>query len=554
MTLLEILYPQGFPEGMTLPVATFTAPGSNGKMKPGEVLWLDEPLIEHIPQDLNVYLSVGLRSAKLVNKQRGDATTVVALPAMWLDLDVAGEAHAAKKLPPTKADAIEIAKCLGIPPTAIVDSGNGLQAWWVLTELWMLDTEAERLKAANLCRGWSATFKKRAALKGWTIDSVFDLARIMRLPGSMNVKDPKNPKPVTIIETSPTRLEVSQIEELVKETAEAPAAMVVVDTLKLDPNAQMPALRWTMLTLDEPRAGLSFAHQRTDFIDQSCSTYDLSLASFAVRAGWSDQEIADLIIAHRRHYGELEKAMRSDTLNGQKGYVAATIAAARKGIEVGADERKLILDAGINEAGAGGNGGFLDYVRRMVSPKINRLLRIGENPPEYRLETEDGSIDLGGISTITNHPGFRDAVAASIGVMIPQYKPDVWNRIAQALLRIAENVSTGEDGSPDGICRQCLEDYLDKNPPSEVDTAADRTPGVTSDGTTYIFRDNFHTWIKRNHAWEVKAQTLAKLLRMIGAKPKLKRVGSGNPHRIWEVPAKVTAPIEPRSYMDGPKK
>lgn len=337
--LLSILYPLGFPDGNLLPVAMFQMDGA--RMKPDGVRWLSEPAMPDIPQDRNVYLSVGLRDRKLPGSKRGEAATVVAIPAVWLDLDVAGEGHANKRLPPTKQDAIELAKSAGVQPTVIVDTGNGIQAWWALTELWVFETEAERDKAAKLCVAWSAMFKKRAQLKGWTIDSVFDLARIMRLPGSMNVKDPANPKPVTIIEASPARLEVSQIEEMVKDAAAAPAAPVIIDALKLDPNAQIPAVKWTDLVLDDPRAGLSFSHKRTEFIDQSSSTYDLSLASFAVRAGWTDQEIADLIIAHRRNYGELEKAMRADNLNGQKGYVAATIAAARKGVDGNLDETQV---------------------------------------------------------------------------------------------------------------------------------------------------------------------------------------------------------------------
>ena len=34
--------------------------------------------------------------------------------------------------------------------------------------------------------------------------------------------------------------------------------------------------------------------------DHSPSAYDMSLASIAVRAAWTDQEVADLLIAKRR--------------------------------------------------------------------------------------------------------------------------------------------------------------------------------------------------------------------------------------------------------------
>ena len=60
----------------------------------------------------------------------------------WLDVDVAGPQHAVENLPPTRAAAYQLIGDYPMPPSAIVDTGNGLQAWWFLAEP-LSATEAE---------------------------------------------------------------------------------------------------------------------------------------------------------------------------------------------------------------------------------------------------------------------------------------------------------------------------------------------------------------------------------------------------------------------------
>ena len=61
-------------------------------------------------------------------------------------------------------------------------------------ELWGFESDRERQRAADLSLRWSQTLKAHAAARGWAVDSVHDLARVMRLPGTLNFKRdiPKN--------------------------------------------------------------------------------------------------------------------------------------------------------------------------------------------------------------------------------------------------------------------------------------------------------------------------------------------------------------------------
>jgi hypothetical protein len=100
--------------------------------------------------------------------------------------------------------------------------------------------------------------------------------------------------------------------------AEAP---MQVGTLWLHQDAEPPPVKWRLLCEAEPRALASFNHT-SPTPDGSASSYDMALANYAARAGWTDQEIADLIIAHRRAHEAKPKA-------DLQGYLARTIAEAR---------------------------------------------------------------------------------------------------------------------------------------------------------------------------------------------------------------------------------
>jgi len=93
----------------------------------------------------------------------------------------------------------------------------------------------------------------------------------------------------------------------------------------LDPNANPPFEKFDLLCEIEPKFRASWDHKRADFDDQSCSVYDQSLANFAALTRWPDQEIANLLIAHRRKHGA-DLKLRAD-------YFERTIRTARQAAE-----------------------------------------------------------------------------------------------------------------------------------------------------------------------------------------------------------------------------
>jgi len=104
---------------------------------------------------------------------------------------------------------------------------------------------------------------------------------------------------------------------------------VSVGSLVLQPDAEPPAGKLLEAASESPLFCQTWRRKRTDLADPSQSGYDLSLATIAVLRGWTDQEVAKLIIAVRREHNEKpEKALRED-------YIRRTIAKAKQAAAFG---------------------------------------------------------------------------------------------------------------------------------------------------------------------------------------------------------------------------
>ncbi|MCL5957860.1 MAG: hypothetical protein M1358_00855, partial [Chloroflexi bacterium] len=157
----------------------------------------------NLAKSSDVYFGVGIHKDDLGPKERGAADDVSAIGALWIDIDVQGAAHKSENLPPTREAAFELIREFALQPTIIIDSGHGLQAYWVFKEPWLLENDEERQEAAELSRHFQTTFIEIAQRHGYTIDNTSDLARVLRVPGTVNRK--LSPVPVYVVEMDPAR-------------------------------------------------------------------------------------------------------------------------------------------------------------------------------------------------------------------------------------------------------------------------------------------------------------------------------------------------------------
>lgn len=130
-------------------------------------------------------------------------------------LALGGDLDAGKTgCPSTKADAVKLAEAMPIPPTLFVDTGRGVHPWWCFREPWTFDKDEERIEADALNRAWHMLLHATAAKLGWSIDSTPDLARVLRVPGTHNRKQPDRPLPVKIIRADGPRVNPDDLRDL----------------------------------------------------------------------------------------------------------------------------------------------------------------------------------------------------------------------------------------------------------------------------------------------------------------------------------------------------
>ncbi|HOI53862.1 MAG TPA: AAA family ATPase [Phycisphaerae bacterium] len=300
-----------------------------------------------------VYFGLGLIRGS--PQGRGTAEDVAAIGALWCDIDMAGPAHPGKALPASIEEVEALLGELPLAPSVVVDSGHGAHAYWLLKEPWVFDDEADRRRAAGLARAWHGLVCRLAEMKGWKLENLGGLARVLRLPGTVNHKLPEQPVEVRVLRGDPgLRYSPGDFEEFASagdDTAQA-AGVAVAGDLVLRPDAEPPVRRMIEAAAVSPKFVETWSRKRTDLTDQSQSSYDLSLATIAAMLRWTDQEIADLVIAARREHNEKpEKALRRD-------YITRTLARARQAAaEMPVESADVDISAITGQAAGSTNGG-----------------------------------------------------------------------------------------------------------------------------------------------------------------------------------------------------
>lgn len=228
-------------------------------------------------EGFNVYYSVCPR-----RREGGEKEDVGEIPALWVDLD--GKQFDPENIVLGKELALKALDNLPphLSPSIIVDSGNGYHAYWLLKEPEILENEADIRQVEGYTKGLAQQ------LGG---DSTYDISRVMRLPGTLNVKDPANPLPceITHFETD-RRFNLCDFDDYWVEPGEA-GTKATIENISGDLPEQFNTLLAKNRQIKDTWEG-----KRPDLQDQSRSGYDMAMADRLVLAGFSDNEIASTLV------------------------------------------------------------------------------------------------------------------------------------------------------------------------------------------------------------------------------------------------------------------
>lgn len=132
---------------------------------------------------------------------RGTQDEVRQVLAFRIDIDIAGDGHKLSNLVPSLEVALQVVDDYApLPPAAIIHSGGGIQVWWFFSSPVDVTDNQQRAYVVALSHGLEAIFKR----SGYQVDTVANLDRVMRLPGSLNWKTGEA-RPVELLTFRPER-------------------------------------------------------------------------------------------------------------------------------------------------------------------------------------------------------------------------------------------------------------------------------------------------------------------------------------------------------------
>jgi len=480
-------------------------------------------------QDL--YVGAGLSSVDLGDYRRCTEGEVVAVAGFCCDADFASSEHQKANLPPQE-DALRFLREMPLPPSVVTYTGHGYHGWWLFKEPWTIKTLEEQREAKWVSQQWTEILRSKVAAEGWTVDSVFDLSRVMRVPGTLNCKADK--VRARIEEAGDWR--AGSLEDFYRFIPEPQpdfmqplSEVAAAGNLVLDPDAEPPFTKFQTLCVNVPRVLESFNH-KSDVGDQSPSAWDLSLASYATMADWTDQEIVNLIIASRRQNG-CDLKLRPD-------YYARTISVARR-----KTARGVALDN--LETITKEDPDVYARLSDLLGVKIEKLIRYQTaQGGRYYLIASGRRLSLGHISNLIEQRAFTNALADTTGVVpiIPRKK---WPPLRQLLRSLCQDEDLGENTSEAELISTWIEQYLDISVPSEnpEDAMPQRLPFI-KDGRVYISLTDFRRCIRFTLDERMDRIPLATAMRAAGLHNTRVEIRAGDKRlsqRVWAVPDELAS-------------
>lgn len=467
-----------------------------------------------------VYFGLGTTDKAKGRFERCFADDVNGIGAIWLDIDVASPAHKKNNLPPTYEFATELLYDCFPMPSCIVDSGHGLQAYWIL-ETWCNVNADNREDIQNVLRNFSAKWRSYSATRGFDADSVCDLSRVMRLPGSLNTKVPNNPATVTIYTESENLYSLDQIqtwwtpEDLIlrnKKTAQIPK---ITDPKPAAPKIEAPQLQFPeelfgLLKDTDVRFEETWNLQRPDLLDQSASAYTIALGRLCMNAGMGERDTEALLTEFRRRHG-WEIKPHAIKLTIQK------IKDTPSGFDIVSEQ----LD----------NSPTFETLSKNLGFTIDAVIRYNTSPPAYVLISGEKRVMLGGIDGLSDMKKFRNTIASNLGVLPRKYKGDAWDVIVSRILPLITNEEAGCDTTEEGQMQEYLQVYL-----SSVTVHEDAEAALTAgepwkeDGSVFILATAFRGWVAINLQDKIDARRLGLTLRALKATPE--KIKSRN---VWRI-------------------
>lgn len=540
--------------------------------------------------DQNVYFGCGLSPMDFGPSARCQAAHIAAVPGVWADVDIRHGVHQKSALPETAEEALEICPP-DVKPSLVVHTGHGLHFYWLFEEVFSFDDAAERTWVERIVRRWQGFLRARAGIRGWTIDHTHDLSRVLRVPGTMNVKEDGDPKPVTIFREGSRRYSPGDLDAILDDNgilkefhspAVKNAGVAGVSSFVLDPDVTTDPEKLQAYLEVSPKFKATWLRRRYDMVDDSQSSYDLAIANFGLDNGLTEQEIVNLLIEHRRAGGKNSK-LRPDyyrrTLdraytNGAGAQIRKesapplvtpkpspappppAAAAAEQGQSAPPpqaapepdpepEQPKKVLEEEEAPLTDLQKAQVCESLSATLGVKILRIVKIVGKNPTYVVETPQHKVEIEKLQDLISQASLRYAIGAACDKLIRRFRPKEWDKITESIMMCLIHKEGGAELHTGGEMEVFLLDYLTSvswlqrnDPKHEKSTMARRPTVIIDGGNAYVAVSavDVSLYVGRQFGVKLTPKAVASSMTVLGARSYRWRTSASTEQSRWLLP------------------
>jgi hypothetical protein len=406
--------------------------------------------------------------------------------AAWADVDF-------KSISGGETEARARIEALPLPPTAITRSGHGLHVYYILRE----PEEPDVLSKLAARLG--------AALGG---DRVHDTARVMRMPGTMNMKDPANPVRVEIEVWEPSRrCNPSELAEMLPELPAASEKSTVTAPEKPSIATSLPPRVKQLIESSKRIGDLYHGRGKPDTddngrpLDTTSSGYDVSFLMALAKKGVRD--FSDLASAL---YPRADDAARTKGVD----YIRRTVQYALERVPEKEEKRKEPFQ--------------LDF-------EVEKVLMFASVPPQIVLRINGRDLALT-VPDLLSETRFKTKFVETMR-WIPRVPHDEeqWTEIGNGWLAQAETIEQPPEASTEEHRRIEIARIIDEAGVTESIDDLDRFLVIVHDGVR-LFKSTPLLKRVRQDLPEITSPALCRHLRELGYSPRSVRIDEGVA-RVW---------------------
>ena len=168
--------------------------------------------VQKSDEGYNVFYGVSLTNKPFPENRRAGVKDINLQLGIWIDVDVQGGTHIGEKYPPSKEVAMSF---LALKPSIVVSSGYGIHAYYLFSQALVIG-EHNRKEATERNRKFIEIVRENARNYKEAVDSVQDLSRILRMPGTFNYKVEDDKPPVCwILQDNDMKYNIAELDEFI---------------------------------------------------------------------------------------------------------------------------------------------------------------------------------------------------------------------------------------------------------------------------------------------------------------------------------------------------